>query len=203
VVLKEYRDMERERPVRNYGFRIVVLLAVLANLILTIAVITQLRELQQRVASLPPDAAIKRDVAMLRPLRIREIITQNCVECHSTRRLGVTVSMEPSEVQRTVERMQNHPGANISPGEFERITASLLVARCARCHGEETLNLMVLKTQPERLATIRRMAALPGSGVRADQVLAIDQAFEKLIDRDARDSTPKSAQRIGGQSTVP
>ena len=195
--------METERPVRNYGFRIVVLLAVLANLILTIAVITQLRELQQRVASLPPDAAIKRDVAMLRPLRIREIITQNCVECHSTRRLGVTVSMEPSEVQRTVERMQNHPGANISPGEFERITASLLVARCARCHGEETLNLMVLKTQPERLATIRRMAALPGSGVRADQALAIDQAFEKLIDRDARDSTQKSAQRIGGQSTVP
>jgi cytochrome c553 len=192
VVLKEYRDMETERPVRNYGFRIVVLLAVLANLILTIAVITQLRELQQRVASLPPDAAIKRDVAMLRPLRIREIITQNCVECHSTRRLGVTVSMEPSEVQRTVERMQTHPGANISPGEFERITASLLVARCARCHGEETLNLMVLKTQPERLATIRRMAALPGSGVRADQALAIAQAFEKLIDRDARDSTQKS-----------
>jgi hypothetical protein len=191
-VLKEYRDMETERPVRNYGFRIVVLLAVLANLILTIAVITQLRELQQRVASLPPDLAIKRDVAMLRPLRIREIITQNCVECHSTRRLGVTVSMEPSEVQRTVERMQNHPGANIPPGEFERITASLLVARCARCHGEETLNLMVLKTQPERLATIRRMAALPGSGVRADQALAIAQAFEKLIDEGDRGGPNKS-----------
>jgi hypothetical protein len=89
--------------------------------------------------------------------------------------------MEPSEVQRTVERMQGHPGANIPPGEFERITASLLVARCARCHGEETLNLMALKTEPERIATIRRMAALPGSGVRADQVLAIAQAFEKLI----------------------
>src|SRR5438093_1655427 len=89
--------------------------------------------------------------------------------------------MEPSEVQRTVERMQSHPGANIPPSEFERITASLLVARCARCHGEETLNLMVLKTQPERLATIRRMAALPGSGVRADQALAIAQAFENLI----------------------
>jgi hypothetical protein len=41
---------------------------------------------------------------------------------------------------------------------------------------------MVLKTQPERLATIRRMAALPGSGVRSDQVLAIAQAFEKLMD---------------------
>jgi cytochrome c553 len=170
-----------ETTSRLPAFRIIVMLVVIVNLILTIAVISQLRELQQRVATLPPDLASKRDVAALRPLRIRQIITQNCVECHSTRRLGVTVSMEPSEVQRTVERMQNHPGADIPPREFERITASLLVARCARCHGEETLNLMVLKTQPERMATIRRMAALPGSGVRADQVLAIAQAFDKLI----------------------
>ena len=157
------------------------MLVVLVNLILTIALITQVRELQQRVASLPPDLASKSDVAMLRPLRIREIVTRNCVECHSARRLGATISMEPAEIQRTIERMQAHPGANIPPGEFERIAASLLVLRCARCHGEETLNLMVLKTQPERIATTRRMAALPGSGVRPDQVLAIAQAFEKLI----------------------
>lgn len=173
--------MATEQPSRFPAFRVIVLLVMLVNLILTIALVTQMRELQQRVASLPPDLARKTDVAMLRPLRIREIITQNCVECHSSRRLGVTVSMEPSEVQRTVERMQTHPGANIPPGEFERITASLLVARCARCHGEETLNLMALKTEPERIGTIRRMAALPGSGVRADQVLAIAQAFDKLI----------------------
>jgi hypothetical protein len=32
------------------------------------------------------------------------------------------------------------------------------------------------------LAMIRRMAALPGSGVRPDQALAIAQAFEKLVD---------------------
>lgn len=174
--------MTTEQSSRFPAFRVVILLALLFNLILTVALVTQVREVQQRVASLPPDLAIKRDVAMLRPLRIREIITRNCVECHSTRRLGTTVSMEPSEVQRTVERMQTHPGADIPPSEFERITASLLVARCARCHGEETLNLMVLKTQPERIATVRRMAALPGSGVRPDQVLAIAKAFEKLID---------------------
>ena len=184
--------MDTERPPGNYGFRILVLLAVLANLVLTIAVITQLRDLKQRVASLPPDLASKRDVAALRPLRIREILARNCVECHSSRRLGVTVSMEPAEIQRTVERMQNHPGANIPPSELERITASLLVARCARCHGEETLNLMVLKTLPERLATIRRMAALPGSGLRPDQALATAQAFERLIDDSDRDATDKS-----------
>lgn len=174
--------METEKPTRNYGFRIVVVLAVLVNLILTIALITQVRELQQRVSSLPPDLASKRDVAMLRPLRIREILRENCVACHSARRLGVTISMEPAEIQRTVERMQSHPGANISPADFDRVAASLMVVRCARCHGEETLNLMVLKTLPERLATIRRMAALPGSGLRPDQVLATAQAFEKLIE---------------------
>jgi hypothetical protein len=177
---------EQPRPVS--GIRIVGMLVVLVNLILTIALIAQVREVRQRVASLPVDLATKRDVAMLRPLRVREILRQNCTECHSTRRLGVTVSMEPAEIQRTIERMQNHPGANISPGEFERIAASLLVVRCARCHGEETLNLMVLKTQPERIATIRRMAALPGSGVRPDQALAIAQAFEKLIDEPDGDS---------------
>jgi mono/diheme cytochrome c family protein len=163
------------------GFRIVVMLVVLVNLILTIALITQVRDVQQRIAGLPPDLASKRDVAALRPLQIRQIVTQNCVQCHSSRRLGVTVSMEPTEIQRTVERMQSHPGANIPQGELDRIAASLLVVRCARCHGEETLNLMVLKTQPERMATIRRMAALPGSGVRPDQVVTIGQAFEKLI----------------------
>jgi cytochrome c553 len=184
--------MTTEQPPRFPAFRVIVMLVLLVNLILTIALVRYVRDVQHRVASLPPDLARKTDVAMLRPLRVREIITQNCVECHSTRRLGVTVSMEPSEVQRTVERMQNHPGANIPPREFERITASLLVARCARCHGEETLNLMVLKTEPERIATIRRMAALPGSGVRADQVLAIAQAFDKLLDEGNRGGTDKS-----------
>jgi cytochrome c553 len=173
--------MATEGPPRSSAFRIVVMLVVLVNLILTIALIAQVREVQQRIASLPPDIASKRDVAALRPLQIRQILSQNCVQCHSARRLGVTLSMEPTEIQRTIARMQNHPGANIQQAELERIAASLLVVRCARCHGEETLNLMVLKTQPERIATIRRMAALPGSGVRPDQVLAIAQAFEKLM----------------------
>jgi hypothetical protein len=156
------------------------MVAVLVNLILTIALITQVREIQQRVAALPPDLASRRDVAALRPLQIRQLVAQNCVECHTARRLGATVSMEPADIQRTIERMQSHPGANLPPGEVDRIAASVMVLRCARCHGEETLNLMVLKSQPERLATIRRMSALPGSGVRPDQVSAIAQAFEKL-----------------------
>lgn len=166
---------------RISGFRIVVLLVVFVNLIMTVALITQVREVQQRIASLPSDPATKRDVASLRPLQIRQILRQNCVECHTARRLAATLSMEPADIQRTIERMQNHPGANIPQGEFERITSSLLVLRCARCHDETTLNLMALKTAPERIATIRRMAALPGSGMRPDQVLAVAQAFENLV----------------------
>jgi hypothetical protein len=38
------------------------------------------------------------------------------------------------------------------------------------------------------------MAALPGSGVRPDQVLAIAQAFEKLMDSgDSRETVKNSA----------
>ena len=174
-------DVTTDRPSRASGFRIVLALVVLVNLILTVALITQVREIQRRVASLPTDLATRRDVAALRPLQVRQIIQKNCVECHSARRLGVTVSMEATEIRSTVERMQTHPGANIPERELERISASLLVVRCARCHNEATLNLMVLKTEPERIATIRRMVALPGSGVRPDQVTAIAQAFEKLL----------------------
>jgi hypothetical protein len=169
------------RPSRISAFRIVVMLAVLANLILTIALITQVREVERRVARLPVDVASRRDVAALRPLPVRQLVMKNCVECHTARRLSATLSMEPGEIQHTVARMQSHPGASIPPAEFERIAASLLVLRCARCHGEDTLNLMVLKTEPERIATIRRMAALPGSGVRRDQVAAIAQAFATLV----------------------
>src|SRR5262245_25541166 len=143
--------------------------------------ITQVRDVQQRVASLPADLATRRDVAALRPLPIRQILRQNCVECHSARRLAVTLSMEPAQIQSTIERMQSHPGANISRGEFDRISASLLVLRCAGCHNEEPLGLMVLKPSPDPLATIRRMAALPGSGVRPDQVPALARAFEDLL----------------------
>ena len=119
--------------------------------------------------SLPAALASKNDVAMLRPLRIRQVLMDNCVGCHTTRRLGVDGA----------DRDPAHHRAH----ELERIAAALLVLRCARCHGEDTLNLMVLKIQPERVATIRRMAALPGSGVRADQVLAIARAFDQLIEQ--------------------
>ena len=184
--------MTTERAPRITAFRIIVGLAVLVNLILTIDLITQVRNVQRLIAALPPDPARKRDVAMLRPLRVREILRQNCVTCHSARRLGVTASMDWTEIKNTIARMQNHPGADIPTREFERIAASLLVLRWARCHGDETLNLMVLKTPPERLATIRAMTALPGSGLRPDEVPAIALAFEKLID-DTVGATAKEA----------
>ena len=170
-----------EPPLRISGLRIVVVLAILVNLILTIGLITQVRDIQRRVAGLSSDLATRGDVAALRPLPVRRILKQNCVECHTARRLASTLSMEPTEIQRTIARMQSHPGANISQGDLDRIGAAILVLRCARCHSEETLGLMVLKTQPERLATIRRMAALPGSGVRPDQVPALAQAFDELL----------------------
>ena len=132
-IARRGRSMTMEQPPRFPAFRIVVLLVVLVNLILTIALVTQVRELQQRFASLPPDVASKRDVAMLRPLRVREILTQNCVECHSSRRLGVTVSMEPAEIQRTVERMQTTraPISRPASSSASPLPSWWLVARAA------------------------------------------------------------------------
>jgi hypothetical protein len=77
-------------------------------------VITQVHDVPRRVASLLADPVTRRDVAALRPLPIRQILRQNCVECHSARRLAVTLSMDPREIQNTIERIQN-----------------LLVVRCA------------------------------------------------------------------------
>jgi hypothetical protein len=152
----------------------------LANLILFVALITQVRHLQRRVAGRPADLATRRDVPALRPLPVPQILRQNCVECHSalTRRDDLDRANRDPGYDRA---HAGPPGANISRGELDQIAASLLVLRCARCHNEETLGLMVLKTEPERLATIRRMAALPGSGVRPDQAPALARAFAELF----------------------
>ena len=105
------------------GVRIVVTLVVLANLILTLALIAQVREVRQRVAALPADVATKRDIAALRPLPIRQILTQNCIGCHTARRLGAAAVLEPAQLQKTIERMQTHPGADITDDELETIGA--------------------------------------------------------------------------------
>jgi hypothetical protein len=62
-----------------------ILLSVLANLILVVARITQVRHLRRRVAGRPADLATRRDVAALRPLPVPQNLRQNCVECHSAR----------------------------------------------------------------------------------------------------------------------
>ena len=62
--------MTSEPSTRFPAFRIVLLIVVLVNLILAIVLIAELRQVKEKVASLPPDLASKRDVAMLRPLRV-------------------------------------------------------------------------------------------------------------------------------------
>ena len=57
--------------------------------------------------------------------------------------------------------LPSHTSVNIPQDQLESIRFPS-VARCARC-GEDRLNLMMLKTVAERIATIRRIAALPGS----------------------------------------
>ena len=176
-------DAVPRRPGRGLGLRIVGTVVMLLNLVLTVAVVLQLRDLKREVARFPADVASRRDVAALSPLGVRSILSRRCLSCHSSRALGATVSMEPAELPALLERMQSHPGANIPSDELTRIASALLVLRCARCHSDRDLGLMAIKSSPERMATIRDMAALPGSGIRIDQIPAIASAFDTLLER--------------------
>jgi mono/diheme cytochrome c family protein len=150
--------------------------------LLTVALVMQVRAVRREIAALPAGLAEKRDVAALAPLGVRQVLSRRCVACHTPRALGTTVSMDPADLPALLERMQSHPGADIPSDELRRIGAALLVLRCARCHGDQEIGLMVLKSRPQRMATIRDMALLPGSGIRIDQIGLIASAFDELIE---------------------
>ena len=88
----------------------------------------------------------------------------------TTQRRGIDARVGP-----TLPVRSGPPKGWVEPGRGTRLPDERLSL------NNLTKPLMVLKIQPERIAPIRRMAALPGSGVRPDQVRAIAQAFEKLL----------------------
>ncbi len=59
--------------------------AVLVNLVLSIFLLDQVRRTREQVANLSNELASKRDVAMLQPIRIDEILDQRCERCHTNR----------------------------------------------------------------------------------------------------------------------
>jgi hypothetical protein len=154
--------------------------AVLINLVLTIFLLDQTGRIRDQITDLEGRLASKQDVAMLRPIRINEILEERCESCHTDRRFAALGKMTPREVLSTIQRMSKHPGANIPPDKVQEIRAALLVFRCTTCHDEGVLSRIALMPRDERAPFLRTKVAMPGSGFRTDQVGELIEAFDTL-----------------------
>jgi hypothetical protein len=155
--------------------------AVLVNLVLSIFLLDQMGRTRQQISDLENRLASKQDVAMLRPIRIEEILEHRCERCHTDRRFAKLADMTRPQVLAVIQRMRSHPGANIPADEVRDIEAALLIFRCTVCHGEAVLSQLVLMPADERVRFLRTKVAMPGSGFRPDQVGELIEAFDILV----------------------
>ena len=156
-------------------------IAVLVNLVLSIFLLDQMGRTREQIVSLSEHLASRQDVAMLRPIRVEEILNERCERCHTNRRFAKLAGMTQPEVLATISRMRSHPGADIPSDEIHEIKAALLVFRCTACHGEAVLSKLVLMPPDERVRFLRTKVATPSSGFRPDQLGELIEAFDVLI----------------------
>ena len=156
-------------------------IAILLNLVLTVLLLDRVEGTRDQLAGLADELASKQDVAMLRPIRVDEILEQRCEGCHTDRRFAALDGMSEREVLATIGRMMAHPGADIPPSEIRQIESALLLFRCTSCHSEAVLSRLVLMPPEERVRFLRTKVAMPGSGFRTDQVGALIEAFDVLV----------------------
>ena len=154
--------------------------AVLLNLVLSIFLLDQLVRTRQEIERLGGELPSKQDIAMLRPVRVNEILEQRCERCHTDRRFAKLAKMTHPEVLATIQRMRSHPGANIPGDEVREIDAALLLFRCTTCHDEGVLSQTLLMPREKRLHFLRGKVARPNTSFRPDQVGELMQAFDTL-----------------------
>ena len=156
-------------------------IAILVNLVLTILLLDQVVRTRSDVAGLTEGLASKQDVAMLRPIRVDEILARRCEGCHTDRRFAKLKHLSQSQVLKTIQRMRTHPGADIPADEIRQIESALLVFRCTSCHSEAVLSRVVLMPPEERRRFMRDKVRMPGSGFRPDQAGEILAALDVLV----------------------
>ena len=160
--------------------------AILLNLVLTVLLLDQVTRTRSELATLERELPSKQDIAMLRPIRVTELLEERCQSCHTGRRFAATWSMEQDELLATIQRMRSHPGGEKIPGaEVRRIEAALVLFRCTSCHQDAVLSRLVLMPREERGRFLRAKVAMPNSGFRADQVGEVIKAFELLSSDDS------------------
>ena len=153
----------------------------IVNLILTILAVDQITRARDEIDALKEELASKQDVAMLRPIRVAEILEKRCEKCHTDRRFAASWNMDRTQMLATIQRMRSHPGGEAIPGEeVPRIEAALILFRCTSCHEDAVLSRLVLMPSEERNRFLRKKVAMPRSGFRADQAGDVIKAFELL-----------------------
>ena len=157
-------------------------IAILLNLLLAVFLLARVEGNRKLVLGLYGELATKQDVAMLRPIRVGEILEQRCETCHTNRRFAGLAGMSEREVLATIDRMRSHPGADIPADEIQEIESALLLFRCTACHGEAVLSRLVLMPPDERVRFMRSKVLMPGSGFRPDQVGQLIEAFDVLVE---------------------
>ncbi len=158
-------------------------LAILMNLVFVVFVLSRVEGNRKLLEGISDELATKQDLAMLRPIRVAEILERSCEQCHTKRRFAKLAGMSKREVLATIDRMRSHPGADIPGDEIRQIEAALLLFRCTSCHGEAVLSRLVLMPQEDRVRFLRSKVSMPGSGFRTDQVGQLIEAFEVLEDQ--------------------
>ncbi len=166
---------------RRTGTLAIFGIAILVNLLLTVLILDRVEGTRDQLAGLAGELASKQDVAMLRPIRVEEILEQRCERCHTDRRFAALAGKSEREILETIGRMMSHPGADIPANEIRQIESALLLFRCTSCHSEAVLSRLALMPPEERVRFLRTKVAMPGSGFRTDQVGALIEAFDVLV----------------------
>ena len=162
--------------------RVIFRVAVLLNLILAVLLLDRISRTRNEVPTLKGELASKQDVAMMRPIRVHDVLKRHCQSCHTDRRFAATRDMSQPEIFATIRRMQTHPGSRIPEEQVDRIEAALVLMRCTTCHSEAVLSRLQLMPPEDRVRFLRRKASMPDSGFRPDQIGQVAQAIEVLSD---------------------
>jgi len=163
----------------NTRFHFLLGLAAILNLVLVVFLSGTVVQLRSQVANLTKVLATKEDLVAVNVPQSRFFTEEKCTRCHTERRFAGEHNMR-GEIEAAVAHMKAMPDVGLTEDDMAKIHASLSLLRCTRCHGEEKIRALALKSPEERMATVRRMTASPGSGLLPDEIAEILRAYREI-----------------------
>jgi len=160
--------------------KIFLLFFVLFNTILLVFVSNMVLQVREDIKALEETMATKVDLAKVKVGELKLFHQEECTRCHTERKfLGPHASSD--DLMGAIKRMNTLPDAHLSQHELDKLHASMLVEKCLHCHGKDTLALMALKSEGERMQTVSRMQKKEDSGILPGEVGDISKSFNQLL----------------------